>query len=118
MPTGLRVPIPAGRFAEQLLRHDLPQLSDDRRRQTLAFVHSRLDVLPGPMTLGVAAVAVLVGIAGAVVGHGRVAGVLANRALPVVRDYVRLLRSLSFAYVWETWPNTASDGSIVVGGQR
>jgi len=112
-PAGLRVPIPADRFAEQLLRHDLPGLSDERRRQTLAFTQSRLRVLPSPMTVGVGAVAMLVGALGSVIGHRRVAEVLGHRALPVVRDYVRLLRSLSFAYVWETWPDTATDGSSI-----
>ncbi|CAN5553804.1 MAG: hypothetical protein H0V69_00555 [Acidimicrobiia bacterium] len=112
--TDLRVRIPAGKFAEQLLRHDLPGLSDEQRRQTLAFMESRLRVLPSPMTVGVGAVAGVVGALCAVIGHRRVVGVLARRALPVVRDYVRLLRSLSFAYVWETWPGTAPDGSPLV----
>ncbi len=115
MPTDLRVLIPAGHFADQLLRHDLPQLSEERRRQTLAFMESRLHVLPAPMTVGVGAVAGLVGAIGAIIGHRRLVEVLARRALPVVRDYVRLLRSLSFAYVWETWPDTAPDGSTLGG---
>lgn len=118
MPADLRVRIPAGRFAEQLLRHDLPRLSAERRRLTLAFTQSRLHALPAPMTVGVGAVAGAVGVLGSIFGQGRVASLLGRKAVPVVRDYVRLLRSLSFAYVWETWPDTAPDGSSPGGTAR
>ena len=109
-PLALRIPIPAGRFARELLSGDLPALPEDRREATLSFVESRLLALPGPMTVGVGAVALAVGALGTVFGHRRVAGFLGTRPLPVVRDYVRLLRSLSLAFVWETWPDTAPDG--------
>jgi hypothetical protein len=45
------------------------------------------------------------------VGRRRVVRLLAARPLPVVGDYVRLVRSLTYAYVWETWPATAADGA-------
>ncbi len=40
----------------------------------------------------------------------RVAGALAGHPLPVVGEYVRLLRSLAYAYVWDTWPDTSVTG--------
>ena len=107
----LRVSIPAGRFAGALLVNDLPGLPVERRAPTLAFVESRLHALPGPMSVGVGAVAACVGVFGAVVGHARLARFLGRTAVPVIRDYVRLLRSLSLTYVWETWPGTRPDGT-------
>jgi hypothetical protein len=103
--------VPALRFADALVAHDLPRLSADRRAAAVAFAQSRLTVLPSPMSFGVGAVGAVVAIVGAIVGHARLAGFLARRPVPVVRDYVRLLRSLSIAYVWETWPDSRADGS-------
>ncbi|MEJ7721491.1 MAG: hypothetical protein WKF58_14130 [Ilumatobacteraceae bacterium] len=107
----LRMRVPALRFADALVAHDLPRLSADRRAAAVAFAQSRLAVLPSPMSFGVGAVGAVVAIVGAVVGHARLAEFLARRPVPVVRDYVRLLRSLSIAYVWETWPDSRADGS-------
>ncbi len=45
------------------------------------------------------------GVAG---GRRTVVGVLARRPLPLLGEYVRLVRSLAYAYVWETWPDTTT----------
>jgi hypothetical protein len=65
------------------------------------------------MRLGVGVVAIVVGAAGRLIGLSRVVRLLAKRPLPVVGDYVRLVRSLGYAYVWETWPATGPDGSSI-----
>ena len=31
--------------------------------------------------------------------------------LPLLGEYVRLIRSLGYAYVWETWPQTRPTGA-------
>ena len=72
--------------------------------------------LPSPMRIGVGVVAVAVAGAGRLVGGGRVVRLLAARPLPVLGEYVRLVRSLGYAYVWETWPATTPTGGV--GDQR
>ncbi len=98
-------------FCHHLLVVDLPALPPERRAATVAFAVDRAAGLPTPMRVGVGAVAAVVNVAGRVVGFGRVTRVLARRSLPVLGEYVRLLRSLSYAFVWETWPDTAPDGA-------
>ncbi|HEY4333733.1 MAG TPA: hypothetical protein VGM78_14225, partial [Ilumatobacteraceae bacterium] len=36
---------------------------------------------------------------------------LINHPLPVVGEYVRMLRSLSYTYIWENWPQSLPDGA-------
>lgn len=103
-------PGPVTTFCDELVRRDLPDLPADRRAEVVAFTRRRIAGLPSPMRLGVGVVAVLVGSAGRVVGLPRVAAFLAARPLPVLGEYVRLIRSLVYAYVWETWPATAPTG--------
>ena len=62
------------------------------------------------MRLAVGVVATVVGAVGRVAGTRRLVAVLARRPLPVLGEYVRLVRSLAYAYVWETWPDTAASG--------
>jgi len=100
-------------FSDHVIAADLPALPAERRADVVAFAGRRIAGLPSPMKLGVGIVALVVGGLGRVVGMERLAGLLARRPLPVFGDYVRLVRSLSFAYVWETWPSTAADGSPV-----
>jgi len=103
-------PQPA-RFAEALLQIELPGLPARRRDETVHFIERRMASLPEPMAVGVAIAAAAVRTAGAVAGHRRVAGLIAARPLPVLGDYARLVRSLGFAFVWETWPDTKPDGA-------
>jgi hypothetical protein len=98
-------------FAEPLLRHDLPGLPERRRRDVVEFQLRRLRGLPAPMRLGVGLVAVATRLLVAVAGGERSARWLGSVSLPGTGEYVRLLRSLAFAYVWETWPDTRVDGS-------
>ena len=44
------------------------------------------------------------GLLGRLVGLDRLAAFLARRPVPVLGEYVRLVRSLAYAYVWDTWP--------------
>lgn len=100
-------------FSDHVIAADLPGLPAERRADTVAFAGRRIAGLPSPMKLGVGIVAVAVGGLGRVVGLRRMTAVLIRRPLPVLGDYVRLVRSLSYAYVWETWPSTGADGSPV-----
>lgn len=98
-----------GPFADRLLAIDLPALDDERRTQVVAFAARRVDGMPSVMRLGVVTIAVAVRAAMALTG-GRVVGVLARRPLPLLGEYVRLVRSLGYTYVWETWPDSRPDG--------
>jgi hypothetical protein len=98
-------------FCDELVTHDLPDLPADRRATVVAFAGRRIAGLPTPMHLGVGLVATVVGGLGAVVGLRRVVDVLAGRPLPLLGEYVRLVRSLVYAFVWETWPDTTTSGA-------
>jgi hypothetical protein len=104
-------PGPIAQFSDHLVAHDLPGLPDDRRREVVAFTGRRIAGLPSPMRLGVGALAVAASGVGAVIGPPRLARLAARRPLPLLGDYVRLVRSLAYAYVWETWPDSAPDGA-------
>jgi hypothetical protein len=110
-----RSPFPLARlveeFSDRLLAVDLPRLPVERRGETVVFTGRRVATLPSPMRAGLTVVALVVAAAQRLAGEARVARVLAGRHIPVVGDYVRLVRSLSYAYVWETWPATAADGA-------
>ena len=58
-----------------------------------------------------ALVALVVAGAGTVLGPTRVVRQLRGRGLPVLSEYVRLARSLGYAYVWEHWPDSGPDGA-------
>lgn len=109
-PMASRLQPPVGAFSDRVLARDLPDLTGDRRAETVAFVERRIASMPSPMRTGVALVAVVVEGLGRLLGRDRLAGLLAARPLPVAGDYVRLVRSLSYAYVWETWPDTTPTG--------
>ena len=47
----------------------------------------------------------------AVPGGDSVVRFLARAPLPLLGEYVRLVRSLGYAYIFETWPDTRADGS-------
>lgn len=100
-------------FSDRVIANDFPALPAARRADVVAFAGRRIDGLPTPMKVGVGAVAVLVGGLSRIVGPTRLVRFIARRPLPVVGDYMRLVRALGYAYVWENWPSTASDGSAV-----
>jgi hypothetical protein len=99
------------RFSDRVVAHDLPALPADRRAETVAFAGRRIALLPSPIKLGVGMVAIVVDVLGRFVGLGRLVGLLATRPLPLLGEYVRLVRSLAYAYVWDTWPDTEPDGA-------
>lgn len=96
--------------ASDLLRLDLPALETSRRHEVVTFTCRRIDDLPSPTRAGVLVVAAMYRGLAAVPGWPRLLSFLAERPLPVLGEYVRLLRSLSTAYVWEHWPDTRPDG--------
>jgi hypothetical protein len=99
-----------GPFADRLLRLDLPRLDDDRRAEVISFAARRIDGLPSVMHLGVLLLAAVFRVVVALPGSTALVSLLARAPLPLIGEYVRLIRSLGYAYVWETWPDTRPDG--------
>jgi hypothetical protein len=97
-------------FCEQVVTHDLPDLPPDRRDAAVAFAIRRIAGLPSPMKVAVGLVASAVGGLARGAGTGRVVRLLAAHPVPVAGEYVRLVRSLTYAFVWETWPDTSPSG--------
>jgi hypothetical protein len=104
-------PGPIAGFCDRLVAHDLPDLPDGRRAEVVAFAGRRIAAMPTPMRLGVGVVSCAVEGAGRLVGRTRLTSILARRPLPVVGEYVRLVRSLVYARVWDTWPDTSPTGA-------
>jgi hypothetical protein len=100
-----------GPFAERLLIDDLPRLLPERRREVASFVAHRVDTLPSFTRFGVLAIGSVFRLLLSVPGGWAVAKIIMRLPLPFVAEYPRLMRSLSFAYVWEHWPRTTPDGS-------
>jgi hypothetical protein len=100
-----------GPFAERLLRIDLPDLAPDRRGDAIAFACRRIDGLPSVMHLGVLAIAATVRVLVALPGADAIVRLIGRLALPLIGEYPRLIRSLAYAYVWETWPDTGPTGA-------
>jgi hypothetical protein len=100
-----------GPFADRLLAIDLPALDDQRRDQVVAFTAGRVDGMPSVMRIGVFTIAAAVRVIMLMPGGRGVVGVLARRPLPLLGEYVRLVRSLGYTYIWEHWPDTRPDGS-------
>lgn len=101
---------PVAAFTEHLVGHDLPALPAERLDEVVAFAVRRVAALPTPMRLGVRVVAFVVDAGSRLLGRRRLTAFLADHPLPLFGEYVRLLRSLAYAYVWDTWPSTAVDG--------
>jgi hypothetical protein len=97
--------------AAVVLRADLPGLPDDRHTRVVDFVVRRCDGLPSVMRLGVAVIAGVYRCLLTLPGGAGLVRFLAGKPLPLLGEYPRLIRSLAFAFVWETWPATRPDGS-------
>jgi hypothetical protein len=102
---------PVGRFADSLLARELPALDDERRTAAVEFVERRVDGLPSITRTGVAIISRGIDVVGRIAGDERMLDVAVGLPLPLVSEYPRLVRSLGFSYVWETWPSTAPDGA-------
>jgi hypothetical protein len=74
-------------------------------------------VLPSITRFGVLVIAAVVHVVGTVLGHDRVRRIVLRLPLPLLAEYPRLIRSLGYAYIWETWPNTDVDGRQHDGGR-
>lgn len=96
--------------ADRVVASDLPALAHDRRREVVAFACHRIDHLPDSTRIGVLGVAAVYRAVALAPGGRRLVDALVRRRLPVLGEYVRLIRSLSSAYVWETWPGTDEHG--------
>jgi hypothetical protein len=104
-------PGPIAEFSDRLVAHDLPDLPPDRRALVVAFAGRRIAALPTPTRIGVGAVSLAVDGASRIVGRGRVTSFLARHPVPLAAEYVRLIRSLALAHVWDTWPETSPTGA-------
>ena len=105
-------PVPSaplvGPFADRLLALDLPDLPAARRTEVVHFATRRIDGLPSVMRFGVLVIAAVLRVLMVIPG---VVGFFARTPLPLLGEYVRLIRSLGYAYVWETWPETQPTGA-------
>lgn len=110
MPSVRSRPIVAT-FANQLLGSDMPRLPATRRAEAVAFVSRRVDELPGVTGIGVRVIARVYALVRTLPGGITASRVLASRPIPVLGDYPRLVRSLAYAYIWESWPETRPDGA-------
>jgi hypothetical protein len=102
---------PVGRFSDLLLAHDLPGLAADRRTETVDFIVRRANGLPSLTRLGVVVISSGVELIRRVAGPAWMLRVATGIHLPLLSEYPRLVRSLGYTYVWETWPDTADDGA-------
>ena len=101
---------PVARFADGLLGADLPALAAERRAEAVAFIGRRVRVLPSITRFGVLGIGGFVEGLGMLIGHDRARRIAVSLPLPLLSEYPRLVRSLGYAFIWETWPATTVDG--------
>lgn len=111
MPRVLDVDGPFGRFSRRLLVVELPDLPADRLDQTVTFVCRRARQTPDPLRLGVGTLAAFVGVSERRIDPDAMVGFMRSTSVPLVGELARMVRSLGFAYVWETWPSTSPTGA-------
>jgi len=100
-----------GVFADALLSAELPDLPTDRRQASVEFVCRRARVVPTPLRAGLTVLAFATSLAQRLLGLERTTTFLRHTRLPLVGELSRMVRSLAFAYVWETWPATNPTGA-------
>ena len=100
-----------GIFADALLATELPDLPPDRREATVAFVCRRAQEVPTPLRIGVTLLSIGTAVAQRVAGVDRTTTFLRATTVPFVGELARMVRSLGFAFVWETWPATSPTGA-------
>jgi hypothetical protein len=99
-------------FAQRLLRVDLPALNSSQRDEVSDFAVHRVDELPSVLRIGVILIAVPLRGLIAIPGSDRTLAWLIHHPLPLVGEYVRMVRSLAYTYIWEHWPHTLPDGAV------
>ena len=100
-----------GTFADELLRIELPDLPADRRAETVAFVCRRANQVPTPLRLGITTLSVGLAAGQRLLGVDRTTRLLEDNPLPLVGELARMVRSLGFAFIWETWPDSSPAGA-------
>ena len=100
-----------GVFADALLAAELPDLTEERRAETVVFVCRRAREVPTPLRLGLTALSFGVALGQRLAGAERTTAFLRVTGLPFVGELARMVRSLGFAFVWETWPATSPSGA-------
>ncbi len=98
-------------FAQHLLRVDLPGLSALQRDEVSDFAVQRVDELPSVLRIGVHLIAAPMRVMVSAPGSDRLIAWLIRHPLPLLGEYVRMIRSLAYTYIWERWPHTLPDGS-------
>jgi hypothetical protein len=99
-----------GLFADRLLTIELPDLPRAARADAVAFVCRRANQMPSPLRIGLVLVCTGVALAQRVAGIDRTTRFLQGSRLPLLGELPRMVRSLAFAFIWETWPDTAPSG--------
>lgn len=100
-----------GMLANAILAADLPALPAERRLAAVRFAAGRAAMIPTPLRLGVGVLCTMLGVPSRLFGAATVARRIASTGLPLVAELPRLVRSLGYSYIWETWPDTAPDGA-------
>jgi hypothetical protein len=98
-------------FADRFLAAELPGLPPARRTETVEFACRRIDTMASVTRFGVFLVAGFHRTVLALPGGTWLSDLIVRLPLPLAGEYPRLIRSLGFAYVWETWPDTRVDGA-------
>src|SRR5215468_8053497 len=99
-------------FAQRLLAVDLPGLDEPRRDEVTEFALRRVDELPSVLRAGLTCIAAPMRVVVMVPGSGRFIAWLIRHPVPLLGEYVRVIRSLAYTYIWERWPQTQPDGSL------
>lgn len=102
---------PTARFAHALLAADLPALPMEQRRTTVQFIVVRVHTMPSVARFGVRAIGFGVDLLSRLAGYDRTICLVTKLPIPLLAEYPRLIRSLGYTYIWETWPATEVDGA-------
>lgn len=98
-------------FAHLLLSVDLPGLGGSQRDEVADFAVRHVDELPSVLRIGTLIIAAPMRVVVAAPGARRLLAWLIAHPIPLIGEYVRMVRSLAYTYIWETWPHTRPDGS-------
>src|SRR4051794_27460288 len=101
-------------FTDCLLAVDLPGLDPAQRSEVVEFTIHTVDDLPSVLRIGVHCIAAPVRLLVAMPGSRAALAWLIRHPLPLIGEYVRMVRSLAYTYVWENWPDTRPDGSLAL----